>query len=129
MSKVFERIFYNRLLAFIKKQNILYDLQFGFREGHSTHLAVIKLLENIIESLDSGNYAATLFLDFSKAFDTVNHNILLQKLNHYGIRGIGNQWIESYLSNRKQFCTFGGCRSDTLTISCGVPQGSILGPL
>jgi hypothetical protein len=71
-------------------------------------MAVIKLLENIIECIDSGKYAAAIFHDFSKAFDTVNHNILLQKMNHYGIRGIGNTWIKSYLTNRTQYCTFGG---------------------
>jgi hypothetical protein len=129
VSKVFERIFYTRLLAFLKEQNILYLLQFGFREGHSTQQAIIKLLESVIESLDSGNYSAAIFLDFSKAFDTVNHNILLKKLDHYGIRGIGNKWVDSYLSDRTQFSTFGGCRSDITSITCGVPQGSILGPL
>ena len=78
VSKVFKRIFYNRLLTFIKEQQILYNMQFGFREGHSTQQAIIKLLESIIDNLDNGNYAAAIFLDFSKAFDTVNHQILLQ---------------------------------------------------
>ena len=85
VSKVFERAFYNRLSAFITQEKILYELQFGFRKGHSTHLAIIKLLESVIDSLDSGTYSAALFLDFSKAFDTVNHAILLDKLNHYGV--------------------------------------------
>ena len=129
VSKVFENFFYNRLLSFIKQQQILYDLQFGFREGHSTHMAIIKLLENVIECLDSGKYAAAIFIDFSKAFDTVNHQILLQKLNHYGVRGVGNKWINSYLSDRTQYCTFGGSKSEITKITCGVPQGSILGPL
>jgi hypothetical protein len=129
VSKVFERIFYTRLLTFITEQHILYIMQFGFREGHSTQQAIIKLLESIIDNLDNGNYAAAIFLDFSKAFDTVNHQILLRKLNHYGIRGVGNSWVESYLSNRSQFCKFGGSKSNTSIISCGVPQGSILGPL
>ena len=92
-------------------------------------MAILKFLDNIIDSLDRGGYAATIFLDFSKAFDTVNHHILLQKLSHYGIRGTANKWFESYLSNRSQFCTFGGKQSDEAIISCGVPQGSILGPL
>jgi hypothetical protein len=99
VSKVFERIFYTRLSFFITQQKILYQLQFGFREGHSTDMAILKLLERIIDSLDKGDYAATIFLDFSKAFDTVNHNILLQKLEHYGIRGIANRWVESYLQD------------------------------
>ena len=129
VSKVFERAMYNRLISFITQQKILYSLQFGFREGHGTHMAILKFLDNIIDSLDRGDYAATIFLDFSKAFDTVNHHILLQKLSHYGIRGTANKWFESYLSNRSQFCTFGGKQSDEAIISCGVPQGSILGPL
>jgi hypothetical protein len=92
-------------------------------------MAILKLLESIIDSLDNGTYSATIFLDFSKAFDTVNHDILLQKLNHYGIRGIANSWVRSYCSNRTQFCTFGDQISSTKNITCGVPQGSILGPL
>ena len=129
VSKVFERMLYTRLLDFITQQKILYNLQFGFRVGHGTHMAILKLLDNIIDTLDRGDYTATIFLDFSKAFDTVNHQILLQKLNHYGIRGTANIWIESYLSNRSQFCTFGGKQSAKSIITCGVPQGSILGPL
>jgi len=129
VSKVFERAFYSRLLTFITHHKILYELQFGFRGGHSTHLAVIKLMENIITSLEKGEFSAVIFLDFSKAFDTVNHSILLEKLNHYGIRGIANNWVRSYLSDRTQYCTFGDKKSSTSSVSCGVPQGSILGPL
>jgi ribonuclease P/MRP protein subunit RPP40 len=92
-------------------------------------MAILKLLDNVIDALDRGDYAATIFLDFSKAFDTVNHHILLQKMNHYGIRGTANKWFESYLSNRSQYCTFGGKKSEESTISCGLPQGSILRPL
>jgi ribonuclease P/MRP protein subunit RPP40 len=92
-------------------------------------MTILKLLDNIIDSLDKGDYSATIFLDFSKAFDTVKHQILLQKMYHYGIRGIANSIFESYLSDRSQYCTFGGVKSSTKNISCGVPQGSILGPL
>jgi len=129
VSKIFERAFFSRLSSFINRFKILYTLQFGFREGHATDMAIIKLLENIINSLESGDYTATIFLDFSKAFDTVNHEILLQKLNHYGIRGTAHRWVTSYLSERKQYCTFGNETSSTTNITCGVPQGSILGPL
>jgi len=96
VSKVFERVFFTRLSQFLISQKVLYDLQFGFREGHATHMAVIKLLDTIISSLENGNLALGLFLDFSKAFDTVNHNIIIQKLNHYGVRGLASKWIESY---------------------------------
>jgi len=129
VSKVFEKAFYKRLSSFVTHHKILYNLQFGFRESHSTHMAVIKLLDRVIDSLDKGEFAAAIFLDFSKAFDTVNHNILLDKLNHYGIRGVANLWVKSYLENRKQFCTFDGTKSNQTTVLTGVPQGSILGPL
>ena len=117
------------LSSFITKHNILYELQFGFRESHSTHMAVIKLLDNIIYNLDKGNFSAAIFLDFSKAFDTVNHHILLNKLEHYGVRGVANQWVRSYLTDRIQFCTINNTRSSESRVKCGVPQGSILGPL
>ena len=128
-SKIFERVFYERLKSFLKIQKILFELQFGFREAHSTYMAITILMDKIIKALEKGHYVIGVFLDFSKAFDTVNHNILLKKLNHYGIRGVANKWIASYLENRKQFCTFNTQSSKMETITCGVPQGSILGPL
>jgi hypothetical protein len=87
-------------------------------------LAVIKLLYNIIDSIDKGELSAAIFLDFSKAFDTVNHCILLDKLNHYGVRGVANKWVGSYLDNRTQYCTFNNTKSSK--VLCRVPQGSIL---
>jgi ribonuclease P/MRP protein subunit RPP40 len=92
-------------------------------------MAVLKLLDSVIDSLDRGEFSAAIFLDFSKAFDTVNHRILLDKLNHYGIRGVANKWVESYLEGRTQFCTFNNSTSNYTKVTCGVPQGSILGPL
>ena len=129
ISKIFERIFCTRLSAFLTKYQILYHLQFGFRPNHSTQLAMITLLEQIITSLDKGHFTIGIFLDFSKAFDTVNHQILLQKLECYGIRGIANTWVASYLSDRQQFTTYNGKKSPISNITCGVPQGSILGPI
>jgi hypothetical protein len=129
VSKVFERVFYTRLSSFFTKHKILFEMQFGFREGRSTYMAIIELLDKIIEATDKGEYAMGLFLDFSKAFDTVNHKILLAKLSHYGVRGVANSWVESYLDKRKQFSTYNDKRSKTETVLCGVPQGSILGPL
>ena len=90
---------------------------------------MITLLDSIITAVDNGKFALGIFLDFSKAFDTVNHSILLSKLEHYGIRGVALNWITSYLTERKQFCTFNKSKSNTELITCGIPQGSILGPL
>ena len=128
-SKIFERIFYDRLKSFLKLQKILFELQFGFREEHSTYMAITILMDKIIKALENGHYVIGLFLDFSKAFDTVNHQILLKKMHHYGIRGVANDWIASYLNNRQQYCTFNTQSSRPAKVKCGVPQGSILGPL
>ena len=128
-SKIYEKNFYNRLLKFLKDQNILFISQFGFLENSSTYMAIISLLDKIIEALDSGRVAIGIFIDFSKAFDTVNHSILLDKLDHYGIRGIAKQWVDSYLRDRQLYCTYLDSKSSMQTMKCGVPQGSILGPL
>ena len=128
-SKLFERLMYNRLISFVNKHKLLYSYQFGFREKYSTSLAMIYLVDKISQSLDDGDYVLGLYLDFTKAFDTVNHQILLQKLQHYGIRGIVLKWFESYLSCREQYVDFDGIKSSKRFLSCGIPQGSILGPL
>ena len=116
-------------MAFITQFEILYLNQFGFRQKRSTSMAVLTFVEKIRQSIDSGDYSIGLFLDFSKAFDTINHNILLEKLEHYGFRGLGLNLIRSYLSNRTQITNFDGTLSATDPITCGVPQGSVLGPL
>ena len=128
-SKIYERIFCIRLTSFLKKYKILYHLQFGFRKHHSTFLAMTSLLDQIIKSLEQDHFTIGLFLDFSKAFDTVNHTIFLDKLECYGIRGLANQWIASYLDKRQQFTTYNGHASSITEIKCGVPQSSILGPI
>ena len=90
---------------------------------------MITLMDKIISALEKGHFTIGIFLDFSKAFDTVNHEILLNKLNQYGIRGIANDWVARYLSKRSQFTTYNGINSPPKEIKCGVPQGSILGPI
>ena len=129
LSKVFEKIVYNCLFDFICDNNILYDYQFGFRPKHPTQQAIITLFDNITKSLDNGNIAISIFIDLKKAFDTVDHRILLRKLYAYGIRGPMLKWIESYLTGRTQYVIFDGEESEVRTVQCGVPQGSILGPL
>lgn len=128
-SKILERLMYVRLLSFVNENGLLYKFQFGFREGHSPELALIYLIDKISNSLENGEYVLGVFLDFSKAFDTVNHEILFGKLEMYGVRGIALKWFKSYLHNRFQYVVYNGQKSDKKLITCGVPQGSILGPL
>ena len=128
-SKILERLMYNRLLNFIDSHNILYKYQFGFREGYSTNMALVILVDKILEAIDSGEIVIGVFLDFSKAFDTVNHTILLDKLYKYGIRGVAYNWFIDYLKERKQYVCFDNVNSNHQSVNCGVPQGSILGPL
>ena len=128
-NRILEKIMYNRLSNFIEKMNIIYAKQFGFRSHHSTEHAILSIVDKIHEGIEKGMFSCGIFLDFSKAFDTVNHAILVRKLEHCGIRGIAKDWFVSYLSNRKQFTSIGNTNSGELPISCGVSQGSVLGPL
>ena len=105
-TKVFEKIIYAQLNSFCTKNSILYKYQFGFRKGHSTEQAILEITDHIKANIENKLITCGLFLDFSKAFDTVNHDILIEKLNKYGIRGIAQQWFSSYLNNRKQFVTW-----------------------
>lgn len=129
IDKIFEKIVYKRLLAFLDTNNILNNRQFGFRSKHSTIHALISLTENIRKNLDEGKFSCGIFIDLQKAFDTVDHEILLSKLNHYGIRGIANSWFKSYLTNRYQSVSISNILSSFIKIKYGVPQGSVLGPL
>ena len=129
ISKIFERIMYNRVLDFLDTFDLIYKYQFGFRRHHSTTHALLSMVEAIRYNLDQKRYTCDVFVDLEKAFDTVNHNILVKKLEYYGIRGIASQWFSSYLSNRKQCVSLGDTKSTLRHVTCGVPQGSILGPL
>ena len=128
-SKILERIVYDRLYNFLSTNFLLSPCQFGFRKSYSTDLALIDLCDKISRSLADKHHVLGVFMDLSKAFDTLDHKILLYKLKHYGLRGICYKWFESYLSNRTQFVSHLSTNSATLPTSCGVPQGSILGPL
>ena len=129
INKIFEKILYARLIKYIDKSKLLYKYQYGFRKNHSTEHALIELCDQIRLSMGQGQMTCGIFIDLSKAFDTVNHQILLDKLDHYGIRGHALELFKSYLSNRKQYVNIEKCKSQTRPISCGVPQGSVLGPL
>ena len=111
INKIIEKIMYNRIYKFLDKNNI-YSLQFGFRQHYSTSYALLNLTEAIMKALDDG-----IFIDLYKAFDTVDHSILLSKLCHYGIHGLTNKWFESYFTNRKQFVSINGFVSSTSSIS------------
>ena len=129
IEKILEKLMYKRLYAFLNYNNIIYDLEFRFRQQYSTSHALINITENIRKALDDGNIGCGVFVDLQKAFDTVDHQILLAKLNHYGIRGVSNDWFKSYLSNCNQYVSINGYESGLAAINCGVPQGSVLGPL
>ena len=128
-NKIIEKLMYNRIITYLEKFSILHNNQLGFRSKHSTTHALLLLTDKIQRSVDDGTYSCGMFLDLCKAFDTVDHKILLAKLEYYGIRGVVYDWFASYLSNRRQFVSLFGTNSDYQIVTCGVPQGSVLGPL
>ena len=121
-----EKLMYKRLYTFLNNNNIIYTLQFGFRQQYSTSHALINITENIRKALDDRNIACGVFVGLQKAFDTVDHQILLAKLNHYGIRGVSNDWFKFYPSNRNQYVSINGLDSGLTTINCSALQGSVL---
>jgi len=129
ISKILEKIIHKRVYKFLQKNKILYDSQYGFRPNHSTNDAITELVADVTKSFEDKNNTLSIFLDLSKAFDTIDHTILLHKLNHYGIRGTSLNWFKSYLENRKQYVKINNHKSNTKNVICGVPQGSVLGPL
>jgi hypothetical protein len=128
-SKIFEKVVCLRLLNFLENNNILTPDQFGFRKSHSAVHPMVHMMNFVSSALNKKETAIAIFCDLRKAFDTVNHEILLKKMHRIGIHGNELEWFKNYLSNRKQFVSFNGKSSSLLEILLGVPQGSILGPI
>jgi len=128
-AKLFEKIAGHRLTGFLDRFNILNNRQFGFRKHHSTIHAMINLLDTCLDGLNNKLSVGGVFLDISKAFDSVDHTILLNKLEHYGIRGITLDWFRSYLCQRELFVSADGASSHRYILKYGIPQGSVLGPI
>ena len=128
-NRIFEKLMYKRLQNYCDKEKLLYDKQYGFRAKHSTQHALVDIVNNVYNNMDKGLHSCGVFIDLKKAFDTVDHSILLKKLEHYGIRGIINDWFQSYLADRIQTVQIGDNISLKEAICFGVPQGSVLGPL
>ena len=129
LSKVFERAAFNQLYDYMQRNKLLYANQYGFCKLHSTELASVELVDRIRLDIESGKIPLSVFLDLSKAFYTLDHSILLQKLKSYGVSGTSLQWFTSYLVNRQQLVDVAGTHSTLINLTTGVPQGSILGPL
>ena len=128
-DKIIEKLMHKRLYNFLLEHNILYQNQFGFRKNNSTVFALAQITEMIKVSIDNRKFGCGIFVDLRKAFDTVNHEILQNKLEHYGVRESILKSFQSYLFDRKQFVSFNGESSGLLVNNGGVPQGSVLGPL
>ena len=129
MSKIFEKVIHSRLDLFFEEHNHLHTNQSGFCIDYSTNTALMTILERIQKQLDAGNYTPGVFGDLKKALDTVNYNILLEKLDYYGIRGVVKDWFRSYWDNQKKYVKLNGSNSSIKPILTRVPQGSVLGSL
>jgi retron-type reverse transcriptase len=129
INKIFEKILYAQLINHIEKNKIMYKHQYGFRKHHNTTHALISSYDYIIEQINNNKFVMGLFIDLRKAFDSINHSILINKLTYYGINGPFLNILRDYLKNRKIFTQIGSISSEMLPISYGVPQGSVLGPI
>ena len=129
ISKVFERVVHKQLYEYMNQNNFLNNSQYGFRPKHATEYAAMEFVDKTMSEIENGKIPLSIFLDLSKAFDTLDHTILLNKLHHYGIRGVYLKWFSSYLNDRIQHVTYNGKKSHSQKITTGVPQGSVLGPL
>ena len=128
ISKIFEKVMLNQLITYFDSHALLYESQYGFKKNHSTELAALELADNIIGEMDKGRNPFCIFIDLSKAFDCLNHGILLEKLKHYGVSGNALMLLADYLKNRAQYSEFDTVKSERSNLLSGVPQGSILGP-
>ena len=129
ISKIVEKVIHKQLYRYMNNNKLFKNSQYGFRENHSTEYAAMEFVDNTLQKMDKGLIPFSIFIDLSKAFDTLDHQILLNKLHHYGIRDNCLNWFKSYLTNRTQYTVFKGSKSIPKTIETGVPQGSVLGPL
>ena len=125
---MFERAAFNQLYDYLHRNKLLYAYQYGFRKLHSTELASVELIDRIRHDIDNGKIPLSVFLDLSKAFDTLDHSILLQNLKFDGVSGTSLQWFTSYLINRRQLVDIDETYSTVTNLTTGVPKGSILGP-
>ena len=128
-AKLFEKCVCNQLCAHFERNNIFFKHQYGFRAGHSTIHAILTFCDVVQTALDTNNYNISVFIDLKKAFNTIDFGILLKKLEHYGVKGIANDWFRSYLNGRVQYTEINGIRSHACSVRVGVPQGSVAGPL
>lgn len=129
LSKIMEKLILSRLIKFLENNHVLVPNQYGFRSKSSTEFAIVDVINFLSKNIESKQFSSGIFLDLSKAFDSLDHFILLQKLHHYGVRGVAHDWFCSYLKNRYQYVCINGRDSEPIAIQSGVPQGSILGPL
>ena len=129
LSKILEKAVHNQLYYFLNENKIITSKQFGFRPKLSTNTALTQFTDNVLLNMDSGRLTGAIFLDLSKAFDTVDNDLLLRKLKSVGLSDDTVNWFESYLTNRKRRTSVGDTLSVTVPITVGVPKGSILGPL
>ena len=128
-NRILEKLMFKRLKMFLDQNDILFRSQYGFRDKYTTQHAILDIVNTVQSNMDKKLYTCRIFIDLKKAFNTDNHSVLLSKLHHYGIRGVVNDWFSSYLSGRVQTTEAEMTVSSKATTPCGVPQGSVLGPL
>lgn len=127
-SKILEKLFVARLDSFVEKHKLLIDCQYGFRDSRSTSMALMELMDELSSAIDEKKFAVGVFIDLKKAFDTTDHDIMLEKMERFGVRRVGLEWLKSYIRNRWQYVKVGDAMSKPADITCSVPQGSIVGP-